>query len=172
MTYSSQILETLVDRFGEENVKREWAVATGSQDDFTRDFYCPQLDFAVGPFNIEGEIETVNKIISNEYNANRNLINRLRRRGECSGIFRSNKNPRCFLAIEAENTGSMKHHMGSMINASALGKVGILITTSDENQIKLVRIKEYLDFIHRVGKTGYNIKNVIIIKLEDFLEVL
>jgi hypothetical protein len=56
--YQKALFEKLKCIFGDANIEKEWDVARNSQDDFTRDIYCPRLDIALGPFNIDKQIET------------------------------------------------------------------------------------------------------------------
>jgi hypothetical protein len=87
-----------------------------------------------------------------------------------------NINPRCFLAIEIERETSEKHVLGGIINASALGKVGIIVT-KDEKYQSAMRIRRYLRFLVAVGKGGEPEdvtlgKNTILLPRTEFLEVL
>jgi hypothetical protein len=86
--------------------------------------------------------------------------------------FETNPNPRCFIAIEIENSGSRKHRIGSIVNAFAMGKVGILLARDEKNLTILRSAKDYLDFIHQVGKTQYSPKNILILLYEEFLNHL
>lgn len=54
-----------------------------------------------------------------------------------------NSNPRCFVAIELERSTGPKHRMGSIINAGAVGKIGIVIGLGDSAYRSLKRIDEH-----------------------------
>lgn len=62
--------------------------------------------------------------------------------------------------------------MGSLINASGLGKIGIIVASSDQVFSSFVKIRKYLEFLERVRKTRSAPENVIIITREDFLKSL
>ena len=47
------VLDLLIHVFDKENVKKEWDVAKNTQDDLTREFYRPRIDYAIGPLNNE-----------------------------------------------------------------------------------------------------------------------
>ena len=53
--------------FGQAHVHKEWDVAKDSQDNYTRKLYCPRIDFAVGPFNIDRNLDENNDRISQKF---------------------------------------------------------------------------------------------------------
>lgn len=75
----------------------------------------------------------------------------------------SNRNARCFIAIEIENENSRKHLMGSIVNAGALGRIGLLVAWSDEALTVATRMREYFDFLQSVGKRTFNMDNVLVL---------
>jgi len=84
-----------------------------------------------------------------------------------------NKNPRCFIAVEIENTGtSRKHLMGSAINAVALGRIGILVGYTDERVRMFLRCLKYLNFLKSVGKPGIDFENGLVLSRKQFIEAL
>jgi len=168
-----ELKERLEQRFGINNVFPEWDVARNSQDVYCRHLYCPQIDFAVGPFNIDGELGINNERITLEFNRHLDFLNQVTEISQHNGReIVPNNNPRCFLAIEVERSGSMKHRLGSIVNASAIGKIGLLIVADEKNYNKLTRIKNYLDFLQLAGKTNSSPKNVLIVRRDEFINLL
>jgi len=155
-----------------------------------RKVYAPILDIAVGPYAIENGtdfsgayimmskkmqsiIETWKSASDNNYKLYVRDI--LRAEPEIYSqdlIYSSNNNPRCFIAIEIENTNSKKHQMGSIINLAALGHVGIFVAWQDAALRTAMRMREYFDLLKGYGKPSFNINNVIIISKEQLLDSL
>lgn len=91
--------------------------------------------------------------------------------------FELNENPRCFLVIEKEKETKQKPVLGSIVNASALGKIGIMIADDSDNDERsqyrrLTKIRRYLRFTTIVKKTGKVANNSIILPKEEFLNIL
>ena len=176
--YQDEVCGYLCNIFGQANVKKEWDVAKDGQDAYTRELYCPQLDIAIGPFNIDGNVDENNDRIKEAVDSNKDFIdNVLRLSGLSPGdvdsfLRQENKNPRCFLAIEIEKSGSRKHMVGNIVNASILGAFGIIIPFDDKALSAYRKIDAYLDFAAKVGKTREIFKNVLIINKEKFLEAI
>lgn len=154
------------EKFGRTNVKKEWRSDVDAED-WLRfgDIYAPRPDIAVGPFNIEvgrniSEIEDV-------FHQKINFFNQL-------GIsnFSFNENPRCLIAIEIENSNKGKHMLGNIINASLLGKVGIIVTLREEFFNEAKNICNYLNGAFERKKIGYNPSNIAIIRYEDLRRFL
>lgn len=90
-------------------------------------------------------------------------------------ILEVNKNPRSFIAVEVCFSGSMKHTLGSLVNASILGYYGILVTNT-KMLLKALRLKYYLISITRLKKIdsviGMNLFIITSKQLEKLLENL
>jgi len=176
--YQDKACNYLCNIFGQENVKKEWDVAKDSQDALTRKLYCPRLDIAVGPFNTDGNVQNNIDRIKNIVTAKRDFIDNILQLSEPpltdidSFLQLKNKNPRCFLAIEIEKSGSRKHMLGDIANVSILGSIGIVVPFNDKKLNAFKRIKKYVDFAARVGKSSAVFRNVLIIKKEKFLRAI
>ena len=82
------------------------------------------------------------------------------------------KNPRSFIAVEVSFSGSMKHTMGSIINASLLGYYGVLVVNNYMLR-KALRLKYYLLSIPSIKKINSMIgSNVLIVTDEQFLRAI
>jgi hypothetical protein len=66
----------------------------------------------------ETHVENLRTFLGDEYRSD--LHSSLEEASEAN-----NKNPRCLLSIEIEDQTSVKHKMGSLINAASLGMFGI-----------------------------------------------
>jgi hypothetical protein len=158
--------------FGNDNVKKEWDVAKNSRDAFTRELYCPRIDYVVGPFNIDANVYQNGQTINECYDLYRDFLRELHLRSGNDEALEANHNPRCFLAIELENKTSKKHRIGSLINASAMGKIGIVVAANSKVFQSYVKIRKYLKFLEAVGKIQIAPKNIIVLTQADFLQAL
>ena len=58
---NGELLSLLENVFGKGNVLQEWDVARNSEDALKKKLqYCPRIDYAVKPLNIDGNIEDNN----------------------------------------------------------------------------------------------------------------
>ena len=158
-------LKTLLsESFGEDSVIAEWRSNAGARDWLQfGDIYAPRPDIAVGPFNIEegrniGEIESVFE----QYQA---FFSKL-------GLYNINENPRCLFAIEIENSNKGKHMMGNIINASILGKVGIIVTLRNEFYKAAINMHNYLVGAFERKKMGHNPLNIAIMNYDELMRLL
>jgi hypothetical protein len=159
--------------FGDNNVVPEWNVAKNSRDQYTRELYSPRVDFAVGPFNIDSNIDKNRSLIDASYRKYEGLLQRLKIASDSvNDVFCPNQNPRCFLAIELEAKTSRKHRLGSMFNASAMGKIGIVIASNEQVFRSFVKIRRYFEFLKNAWKSPYAPKNLMILRKDDFLRIL
>ena len=85
----------------------------------------------------------------------------------------TNKNPRCLIAIEIEASGTTKHRLGDMVNASLLGKVGIIVPLTEKILNSFLRIADFFHHAECTEKMPPGVfKNILIIKHDKFEEVL
>jgi len=174
---TDEIWELLDVAFRGLEVRRQWDVCKGSKDALRRRrprlYYCPKPDYAVGPFNTDGNrIDEVRREIDGTYARFETTIRRILSSDQWLNDFEPNDNPRCFLAIEVEDRNSTKHRMGSILNACALGKVGIVIGANESTYRSLMRIREYLRLVEEFGKARLSPKNVAILTCERFRSAL
>lgn len=172
--YQEFVCNSLKDILGENLVKKEWNVAKDSGDDFTRPLYCPRLDIAVGPFNIDENVYHNNLQIENAVNNHGNFLDKMLHYSELPDsnitdfLAYRNINPRCFLAIEIEKSGSSKHMLGNIANVSILGSIGIVVPFNKTQLSLCKRIIEYLIFVTYKKKVKEIFKNVLVINRENF----
>ena len=82
------------------------------------------------------------------------------------------RNPRSFIAVEICFSGSMKHTLGSLVNASLLGYYGVLVV-NDKMLKKALRLKYYLLSIATLKEIKSTIgRNVLIVTSDQFLEAV
>jgi hypothetical protein len=140
------------------DVRLEWSVVKDAADAFAADInrYAPRVDIAVGPFNItSGPGPRIKKELL---------------RGSLGQLFAKcppNPNPRCLLAIEVVYSGSSKHMMGDITNASALGLYGLVVGT-DAVMPKIRRIRKYLEVLADLEKLPTLFRNVVALSTSEF----
>ena len=170
----AEVFQALVRRFGQD-VEPEWDVAKGSEDLFDRALqYAPRLDFAIRPFNTNARTnhEMRQQIVETGIR-NLEFIEALHASSDIpTRNLGRNPNPRCFLAIELERETSRKDRLGGIINASAMGIVGIVVGADEDVYRSLVRLRGYLDYLPDVGKAPASPQNILIMTRQSFLDVL
>jgi len=186
-------LNRLLKRYGyDDNATSEWKPFAN----YGRRTYSPVVDIAVGPFAIgdqryEEEYDTMvnkfNQLIDSwvsifkqdwqDYIVQHNYFRVSPASSTPLGYQdfigpTANRNARCFIAIEVENESSKKHLMGSIVNAGALGRVGILIAWQEKVLRAAIRMREYFDLLKQAGKRTFNMSSVIILNQEQFADCL
>jgi hypothetical protein len=172
--YQAGIYKLLVKLFGPSLVRSEWDIRRDAADAFLDPrSYAPRVDVAVGPFNktvdsVERDVqnileaakhELVQEIIATSYSQN-------------EGHFIHHKNPRCLLAIEVEFSGSSKHILGDIANASMIGLVGVVVG-SRKNIEKIERVGRYVRRLRTVKKAPPDLfANVAFLSTVQFLKLL
>jgi hypothetical protein len=181
--YQASLLPLCRRRFPEQEIVNEWSAFTGLMHQ-----YSPRVDIAVGPFNLGGgpnrmaeydhlintaSIRTfINQAIEiHRQNIDKNLYTEIVH-PRYNQLVSQNRNARCLIAMEIENTNSKKHMMGSIINAASLGRIGIGIAYCDSALRTFLRIVNYLAFLRRVGKNTYNTNNFLIVSVEQFNQLI
>lgn len=161
--YQDRLEQSLVLRFGRRLVRSEWSIAAGATDSFSRSvgLYVPRLDLAVGPFNVDpGTWDHAQRLpeIPSELRLRLPTITR--------------QNPRCLLAIEVVFSGSSKHVLGDLTNASMMGLYGAVVAHPSMVD-KAKRILEYGKRLHAVGKSqDYLFANTEVFSSEEFIGLL
>lgn len=179
--FTKLLLEELENIFSKELVVPEWNASKDSADDFNnREYYAPRVDIAVGPFNINRELEKNNTNFNGLVDNNISLLQKLYEISHLGEnheyisfqdfISTLNPNPRCFIAIEIENTKDAKRSLGDIVNASVMGKVGIVVPLGEDKYKLFYKIKKYFHYLEQVGKLEGNFRNVLIIEGNKFLE--
>ena len=148
----------------------------GAQDGFRMgSLYVPRPDYMVQPSNLttvtEADVQRINDAFGNKAA----LFQRLRAEsllGEASD-FSYNQNPRLFVAVEDEiSSPTEKHRLGSVINASLLGKVGIVTGVEGEMYNSLSRIRRFLTEWAGMKKGLCLAPNVLVIEKERLIAAL
>jgi hypothetical protein len=165
-----------------EDVVRSWYPFRGQRPFF----YSPIPDIAVGPFatherfistydELQGRVQGFIDDLTHDFRHNYREYG-----GHFPGVpdypfgtFQGNENARCFIAVEVESKSTTrKHKMGSIVNASALGRIGIVVGMDDHSVKVLIRILGYLKFLASVEKPTFKPDNVFIISKQQILRIL
>lgn len=158
--YQKDLKQKLLKHFSD--VRLEWSISKGASDSMAADRlrYAPRTDIAVGPFSIKPGA-----------NDDIQLSKMPKRLVELFKELSPNPNPRCLIAIEVVFSGSSKHMLGDIINASALGKYGIVVGSEDK-VTALRRNLEYLKILEEVGKPHFRADNLIVLRVDELSTVL
>jgi hypothetical protein len=165
-----------------ESVKRGWYPFKGQY----APFYSPVTDIAVGPYATEeglilryDELEaSVHELINEVRTCYRENWNRYRELYPTivaypPNEFTGNENARCFIAVEVESKSTTgKHKLGSIVNAAALGRIGIVVGLDDDIVRALIRILGYLKFLASVRKPTFNANNTFIVTKSQLVGIL
>lgn len=165
--YQNKVVKILREIFGKELVKTEWRsdihVNYGGSP---KNVYGPRIDIAVGPFNNKLDIDI--GVDNTKMMKHHSIIKRIEKEKGISW----NESSRCFLTIEIEFSGSQKHILGSILNASTLGSVCFVIGNKKTEE-KIRRINNYAGIIDmrrvqiRDNLMIFNEKNFIKFLLEQ-----
>jgi hypothetical protein len=169
-------------------VQKEWRAITNITG-----IYSPRIDIAVGPFSIiRGEncikaydgllrqsehlitclIENHCSNVKKYRHTDDSRIKDALRLPTIQRLMDHNRNARCFLAIEIENEVSRKHLLGGAVNASALGRIGLVVGWTENKVEALIRLQAYWDFLASVGKNTYRTDNLLIVSPEQLRNAL
>jgi len=159
---------------GEAKVEKEWNVARNRADNYNPQIlYAPRLDVAISPFMINYVNDEEIRRLENAFEANKQLIEKIKEERVTFEKFEYNRNPRCLIAVEIEATGSRKHHLGDIANASILGKIGLIVPMNEKSYRIFHRIMKYLEFAQKNNKTSNNIfKNIVLITSDELVRLL
>lgn len=145
-----------------------------------RAIYSPAIDIAVGPF-------AINERLEEEYtrllHGSRMFVDRLidAHNGNVRDhdgqvvfdeLLHFNENARCLIAIEIEKSGSKKHCIGDLVNASALGRIGLLIAWSQDMLRTFLRQRVYLAYLAGVGKNTFKTTNALVLTKEQLYDCI
>jgi len=157
-----KLTEFFAKKFGKVQAISEWP-SNARAEDWLKfgNIYAPRPDIAIGPFNIQEGSHTDK--IDAMFCQKRDFFRRL----DSSNDFDVNLNPRCLIAIEVENSNKGKHMIGNIINASLLGKVGIIITLRDDFYKDAERTYKYLEGASKRKKAGHYPSNIVIMRYEE-----
>src|SRR5258708_2488380 len=159
-------------------VKTEWYPFLGE----SRDMYWPVVDVAVGPFathqkfgsrytELMKETRPFIQSLIEIHNTNVKALGR----DEFANfrvLSEFNENARCLFCIEIEESSSRKHCLGNLVNASALGRIGILLARNEKVLRIFVRQRAYFKFLAEVQKNTFRTVNALILTAGQFDECL
>ena len=105
-------------------VRPDWIPFTKEETEEEWSHYSPRVDIAVGPFDtVGGSKEILN---ASEKDALTSFLKK-----HTADV---NPHPNCLVAIEIGYTGTRKHRMGDLVNASLIGHVGIVVAKDYYNK--------------------------------------
>lgn len=140
--------------------------------------YSPTCDIAIGPFSFRQrqkydpiylELAKLSEIATFLANVEEKSL-----RFSDNDPLSYNENPRCFVSIEIENTTAqdVKHLLGSVMNCSLMGKIGIVVVFEDYFEYAQ-RLIMYIGYVERKKKTMEKLfRNVFMVSKSDMGEIL
>jgi hypothetical protein len=178
--YQTIIFELLKGIFNPKYVNKEWDSAKYDLHlSKHKGGYYPRPDIAVGPFNSYADLDMGidNSDVMKEHPFTKRIVEEIAWEREdfkkCWNNF-----SRCYLAIEIElgssrkTSNSLKHILGSIINASVTGSIGIVITDKSTKN-KVDRLYSYLLTLEGLERLQINtLGNLVRIDKDDFILVL
>jgi len=172
--YQDRIVNILRNIFDASSIMTEWdSVKYDSHSGNHGIVYAPRHDIAVGPFNSYWDLDIgvdKTKTMMRHPFTKKLYKDILQYRDPLKKIW--NSKSRCYLAIEIDFSGTSKHMLGSIVNASASGSIAIYIVKKTDSD-KAVRLSNYLMRLEEYEFLTFNmLRNLIILKDDEFLEFL
>jgi len=177
--FQAELAASLAGLFGNDQVIKEWRSLSGEDA-----VYSPRIDVAVGPFAtgavqhavdfdilLASHMPLIDRLIAHHIDN----VKRMRSSDSLpslEGITSRNPNARCFLAIEIENRCSRKHILGGLVNAAALGKIGIVVPWTPERLRAVLKMRRYLFFLASVGKNTFDPTNLLVLERNQVEQAL
>ena len=183
--FQEEILTKFSSLYPNTEVVKEWRSITNFPG-----LYSPRIDVAVGPFSdsrggnrrneydrlmdrTKGFIESLFDLhFANvrQYRVPDEVRREELQRPDYQLVRNFNDNARCMFAVEIEHRVTRKHLLGGVVNASVLGRLGILVGFTEEQVRALVKLQAYWDFLRSVNKNSFETKNLIILSPEQLRE--
>ncbi len=142
--------------------------------------YSPRVDIGVGPFVYDSKCipqqhdrlihkhaKEIQKMLD-FHKSNVDRFNFTTANPTLEEVCFKNTSARCLLAIEIEDKISRKHLIGGALNAIALGRLGIVITCSEDKLSAMFRIRKYLWFLSNATKLETD--NLLILSKQQFAD--
>lgn len=166
-----------------EHIQTEWRAVKE-----IKGIYVPRVDIAVGPFateqgvSMEYEYDLLtskstallnlllthhNNNVQNYLQMDEQILDRSLMLRNIASLRHHNRNARCFLAIEIENEVSRKHLLGGAVNASALGRIGIVVGWTESKVNALVRLLAYWNYLGSVEKNTFEASNLLLLSRDQ-----
>jgi hypothetical protein len=172
--YKKKILKDLRYIFPNELIETEFdSVKYDIHGSSHKEVYAPIHDLAVGPFNsyrnLDCGIDDTQRMKSHPF-TERLVEPKLEKGLAWDKLW--NSFSRCFLAIELEFSGSLKHMLGGIVNASVSGSIGVVIA-SGHNRNKIDRLVSYLFRLEDLGTLELKtIGNLFVFNEDEFSKLL
>ncbi|MCR8843431.1 hypothetical protein NQ117_07025 [Paenibacillus sp. SC116] len=175
--YQLNLVGKLSKIFLTNDVCDEWP---SMGNEYNLSIYSPRIDVAVGPFATHERLGNCydqmihyprselffRKLV--DYNRiNLEMYDGFVEGSSFEEIRYLNHNARCLMAIEIENHVSRKHLMGGAINASALGRFGVVLPWTNEKLRAIVKLVRYLRYLRYAEKNTFDTTNLLIITKEQ-----
>lgn len=174
-----------------ESVRTEWMAMIREETVYdpprrssSQRMYAPVVDIAVGPFAMQWQcvqeydhlMDTTSaflEILLTQHQQNIRLFDSFYHAPSLEQLKITNQNSRCFLAIEVEKGNpDAKYLMGSMVNAAALGRIGIVVAWDHTRLQQLFRMREYVQFLDELKKNTFDTTNVLLLDKDQFLQAI
>ncbi len=189
--YQTVVAEQLKRIYAPEHVKTEWdAMLSEERNPFSgteealRTMYGPRIDIAVGPFATRRQLsEEYDDLMDSSWYFIDEILRSFHQNANELEVFPTltsyrelrclNRNARCFLAIEIEKGNrDLKYLMGSILNAAALGRIGIAVGWDGVKLQELFKLREYLLALKRREKNTLDTTNLIILEKEQLRQAV
>ena len=147
------------------------------------DIHSPIFDYAVGPFaedrvvfddeyeDLMDEHSRLFRLLIDTHNHNIQ-DQHLQRPLKFKEVKLHNQNARALILIEIQRKKSGKHILGSMINASLLGKIAILVAWDEDRFSAMKEQLDYIGYLYKRKLFGYKLRNLLIFDHKQLLEIL
>lgn len=166
-TYQKRLKIKLKQCFIEVDLER--SVIKEAEDMLKRDplRYAPRLDLVIGPYNLKAhdQWKEASQIKETLFSFRKENTKEF---FKTVSKLETNQNPRYAVAIEIVFSGSSKHILGDITNASTLGLYGFVVA-NEKMLPKAQRILKHLQNLKYLGKIAPNMfNNIKIVSMKEF----